>query len=131
MEDTGKLILRLTVGGLIIFHGISKIIHGVAWMSGPLGAAHLPFFIAYGVYVGEVVAPIFIILGLWTRVASLVVAVNMVFAVALEAWRLAPTINRGGGWGLELEAFYFLVAVAVFLLGPGKYSVTRGKGPLR
>jgi putative oxidoreductase len=131
MEDTGKLILRLTVGGLIIFHGISKIIHGVAWMSGPLGAAHLPFFIAYGVYVGEVVAPIFVILGLWTRVASLVVAVNMVFAVALEAWRLAPTINRGGGWGLELEAFYFLVAVAVFLLGPGKYSVTRGKGPLR
>ena len=131
MEDTGKLVIRVTVAGLILFHGISKIIHGIAWMSGPLGAAHLPFFIAYGVYVGEVVAPIFLILGLWTRVASLLVAVNMVFAVALEAWRLAPTINRGGGWGLELEAFYFLAAVAVFFLGPGRYSVSRAKGSLR
>ena len=55
----------------------------------------------------------------------------MVFAVALEAWRLAPTINRGGGWGLELEAFYFLAAVAVFFLGPGRYSVSRAKGSLR
>jgi putative oxidoreductase len=131
MDDTGKLIARLTVGGLIIFHGISKIIHGIAWMAEPLGAAHIPFFVGYGVYVGEVVAPIFIILGLWTRVASLLVAVNMVFAVALEAWRLAPTINRGGGWGLELEAFYFLIALAVFFLGPGKYSVSRDKGSLR
>jgi putative oxidoreductase len=131
MEDTGKLILRLTVGGLILFHGISKIIHGIAWMSAPLAAAHLPSFIGYGVYVGEVVAPIFVILGLWTRIASLLVAVNMVFAVALEAWRLAPTINRGGGWGLELEAFYLLVAIAVFFLGPGKYSVSRGGGTLR
>jgi putative oxidoreductase len=131
MEDTGKLVIRVTVAGLILFHGISKIIHGIAWMSGPLGAAHLPFFIAYGVYIGEVVAPIFLIIGLWTRVASLLVAVNMVFAVALEAWRLAPTINRGGGWGLELEAFYFLAAVAVFFLGPGRYSVSRAKGSLR
>ena len=131
MEDTGKLVVRVTVAGLILFHGINKIIHGIAWMSGPLGAAHIPFFIAYGVYVGEVVAPIFLILGLWTRVASLIVAVNMIFAVALEAWRLAPTINRGGGWGLELEAFYFLAAVAVFFLGPGRYSVSRAKGSLR
>ncbi len=131
MDDTGKLIVSLTVGGLIIFHGISKIIHGIAWMSAPLAAAHLPSFVAYGVYVGEVVAPIFLILGLWTRIASPLVMVNMVFAVALEAWRLAPTINRGGGWGLELEAFYFLVAAAVFFLGPGKYSVSRGKGALR
>jgi len=131
MEDTGKLIARLTVAGLIIFHGISKIIHGIAWMSAPLGAAHLPSFIGYGVYIGEVVAPIFIILGLWTRISSLVVAVNMVFAIALGAWHLAPTINRGGGWGLELEAFYFLIAIAVFFLGPGKYSVSRGVGSLR
>jgi len=131
MEDTGKLVVRFTVAALILFHGISKIIRGIAWMGGALSAAHLPAFVAYGVYIGEVIAPIFLLIGLWTRVASLVVAVNMIFAVALEAWRLAPTLNRGGGWGLELEAFYFLVAVAVFFLGPGKYSVSRGEGVLR
>lgn len=130
MQDTGKLILRLTLSGLILFHGIHKIIHGIAYMSGPLAAMHLPFFIAYGVYIGEVVAPIFIVIGLWTRIAALVVAFNMVMAVAMEAWRLAPTLSRGGGWGLELEAFYLLTALAVFFLGPGRYALSRGEGKL-
>ena len=130
MEDTGKLILRLTLAGLILFHGIHKLIFGIAWMSGPLAAAHLPFFIAYGVYVGEIVAPIFLIIGLWTRVASLVVAFNMVMAISLEAWRLAPTINRGGGWGVEVEAFFLLTALTVFFLGAGRYSISRGQGQL-
>jgi putative oxidoreductase len=133
MQDTGKLILRLTLAGLILFHGINKIIHGIAFMtgpSGPLAAMHLPAFIAYGVYVGEVVAPIFIVVGLWTRIAALVVAFNMVMAISLEAWRLAPTISRGGGWGLELEAFYLLTAVVIFLLGPGRYALSRGEGKL-
>ena len=130
MQDTGKLILRLTLAGLILFHGINKLIYGIAWMSGPLVAAHLPAFIAYGVYVGEVVAPVFIVIGLWSRIAALVVALNMVMAIALEAWRLALTINRDGGWGLELEAFYLLAALAVFFLGPGRYSLSRGKEKL-
>jgi putative oxidoreductase len=130
MQDTGKLILRLTLAGLILFHGVNKLIHGIAWMSGPLAAMHLPTFIAYGVYVGEVVAPIFLVIGLWTRVAALVVAFNMVMAIGLEAWRLALTINRGGGWGIELEAFYLLTALAVFFLGAGTFSVSRGKGRL-
>ncbi len=130
MQDMGKLVLRVTTAGLILFHGISKIIHGVAWMSGPLAALNLPGWVAYGAYLGEVVAPLFLIIGLWTRVAALVVAVNMVFAIILEAWRLFPTITQTGGWGLEVEAFYFLCAVAVFFLGAGRYSVSKGKGAL-
>lgn len=130
MQDTGKLVLRLTLAGLILFHGVNKLVHGIAWMSGPLSAMHLPFFIAYGVFIGEVAAPIFIVIGLWTRVAALIVAFNMLMAIGLEAWRLALTINDGGGWGLELEAFYLLTALAVFFLGAGEYSVSRGKGRL-
>lgn len=133
MQDTGKLILRLTLAGLILFHGINKILHGIAFMtgpSGPLAAMHLPTFIAYGVYIGEVVAPIFIIIGLWTRIAALVVAFNMVMAIGMAAWRLAPTLSRGGGWGLELEAFYLLTALTIFFLGAGEFSVSRGKGKL-
>ncbi|HUI72785.1 MAG TPA: DoxX family membrane protein, partial [Spirochaetia bacterium] len=55
MEDTGKLILRLTTAGLILFHGISKIIHGITMIGGAVTAYHLPGFVAYGVYAGEVV----------------------------------------------------------------------------
>jgi putative oxidoreductase len=130
MQDIGKLIIRLTLAGLILFHGIDKLIHGIGWMSEPLAAMHLPFFISYGVYIGEVVAPIFIVLGLWTRIAALFVAFNMVMAIVLDAWRLALTINNGGGWGIELEAFYLLAALTVFFLGAGKYGVPFGRGRL-
>jgi putative oxidoreductase len=130
MEDTGKLILRVTMAGLILFHGISKIMRGVSFMGGALAEFHLPGFIAYGVYIGEVVAPIFIILGLWTRVASLVVVFNMIMAILLEAHRNAFVIQRTGAWGLETEAFYLLTALVIFFIGAGKYSVMREKGTL-
>jgi putative oxidoreductase len=130
MEDIGKLILRITTAGLIMFHGISKIVHGVTFIGGALEQFHLPGFVAYGVYIGEVVAPFFIIIGLWTRVASLVVVFNMVMAVLLEAHRNAFVIQRTGAWGLETEAFYLLTALVIFFIGAGKYSVTQGKGQL-
>src|SRR5271169_6830523 len=133
MQDTGKLMLRLTLAGLILFHGIHKLMFGIGFMagpSGPLAAMHLPGFIAYGVYVGEVVAPIFLVIGLWTRIAALVVAFNMVMAIGLEAWKLAFVLNRSGGWGIELEAFYLLTALAIFFLGPGRYALSRGQGKL-
>ncbi len=130
MEDTGKLILRITCAGLILFHGISKIVHGVAFMGGALEELHLPGFIAYGVYIGEVVAPFFIIIGLWTRVASLVVVFNMVVAIVLEAHRNAFVIQQTGAWGLEAEAFYLLTALVIFFIGAGKYSVSGGRGRL-
>ncbi len=130
MEDTGKLVLRLTTAGLILFHGISKIIHGAGFLGGALAAYHLPAFIGWGVYVGEVVAPLFMILGLWTRISSLVVMFNIAMAVFLVAYRNAFVLQRSGAWALESEAFFFLTALVVFLIGAGKYRLTRGEGIL-
>lgn len=130
MEDAGKLVLRLTTAGLILFHGVSKLIHGVGWMGGVLSQFHLPAFVAYGVYVGEVIAPLFIIFGAWTRIASLVVMFNMLMAVLLEAYRNTFVIQRTGAWGLESEAFYLLTALVIFLIGAGRYAVVRRRGIL-
>ena len=59
----GKLILRLTVGGLMLFHGIHKVLHpeSLNFISSNLETAGLPGMLAYGVYVGEIVAPLMII----------------------------------------------------------------------
>ena len=124
----GKLLLRITTGGLLLFHGVSKLIHGVAWMSGPLGAFHLPFFVAYGVYLGEIVAPILIILGIWTRPAALVIAFDLFVAIVLISHMRMFSLNPGGGWGLELDAFYLLTALALFFLGAGKLSIKGADG---
>ena len=56
-EDAAKVLLRLAVGGLMLFHGVQKIRHGVDWMYPLLEAKGLPTFIAYGSYFGEVAAP--------------------------------------------------------------------------
>jgi putative oxidoreductase len=128
--EAGRLVLRITLGGLILFHGIDKVLHGISWMQAPLAAAHLPGFVAYGVFVGEVAAPVFLILGLGTRLAAVAIVINMVMALVLDAGRLILTISPTGGWGVETEAFYLLCAVTALLLGGGRLSVTRGRGAL-
>jgi len=126
-DDVGKLILRLTIAGLMLFHGISKIIHGIGWLPPVLNQNGLPGFIAYGVYVAEVLAPLLLIIGWQTRPAALVIAFDMIMAVGLAHRNNIFTIKTGGGgWSIELEAFFFLGAMALFFFGAGRYSISQG-----
>ena len=75
-QDIGLLILRLSIGGLMLLHGIAKLQHGIAPIEGMVAQASLPNFFAYGVYVGEVLMPILILLGIATRAASGIFAFN-------------------------------------------------------
>ena len=56
-EDFGRLLLRLTVGGLMLFHGLHKLIGGIDGIAGMLVAKGLPGFIAYGVLAKWFVRP--------------------------------------------------------------------------
>ena len=122
-DDFGKLILRVALGVLILFHGVAKILGGTAGIAGMVTKAGLPEYVAYGVYVGEIVAPLLVVLGFWTRPAAFVIVVNMVVAVWLvymsDLVKLSPT----GGWALELQGMYFVGALAVTFLGAGRFSV--------
>jgi putative oxidoreductase len=122
-DDLGKLILRLALGILILLHGLAKLDGGVGWIAGALGAHGLPGFIAYGAYIGEVLAPVLLILGLWTRVGGLLIAVNLAFAIGLVHMNGLFTLGKSGGWSLELEGIYLLGGIAVALLGAGAYSL--------
>src|SRR5687768_3556428 len=127
-EDWGRLLLRLAVGGLLIFHGVAKLKNGIGWMAGPLSGLGLPAFVGYGVFVGEVIAPIFLILGKWSRLAGVIVAFNMIAAIMIALRDKMFTLNMGGGWAIELELMFLLGGLVIFLLGSGKYSVSRGNG---
>lgn len=127
-EDAGKLLLRLAIGGLLLFHGIAKMKNGVGWMAGPLSGLGLPAFIAYGAYVGEVIAPLFVIVGKWARIAGLIVAFNMCSAIFIALRDKVFTLNRGGGWAIELELLFLLGGIVIFLLGSGRYSLSKGSG---
>ena len=125
--DAGLLLLRLGVGTLLLFHGIFKISSGVGWMAGMLGGVGLPPWVGYGVYIGEIVAPVLLILGLWTRLAGLVIAFNMFMAILLARRAdIGKVSETGGGWAIELELLFLVGALTLALTGGGRYGLGRG-----
>ena len=125
-EDLGKLILRVTVGGLLLLHGMHKLLNGIAPIKAMVAAHGLPDAISYGVYLGEIVGPVMVILGLFSRIGAGLIVVNMIMAVVLSGASLVG-LNPMGGLGLELEAFYLFGALSVALLGAGRYSIAGGR----
>ena len=121
--DAGKLVLRVVLAILLLFHGVSKVIGGVGMIAGMLAKAGLPPAVASLVYVGEVVAPLLILAGLFTRAAALIVVVNMIVALLLVHTGQFFSLADTGGWALELQGMYLGSAVALALLGAGRYSI--------
>ena len=123
MNDTGKLILRLALGALILLHGLSKLSSGIDGITSMVTAAGLPAFVAYGVYVGEVLAPLMVLAGWYSRVGAGIIAINMLFAIGLVHRADLVALGETGGWALELQGMFLFTAIAIACLGPGRYSV--------
>ena len=121
--DLGKLVLRLALGLLILLHGIGKLRGGLDQITGLVTAHGLPGFIAYGVLVGEVLAPLMVLAGFFARIGGALIAFNMLVAFALVHLGQFGQLNEQGGWALELQGMYLAAAIAIALLGPGRYSV--------
>jgi putative oxidoreductase len=128
-EDHGKLILRLMLGVLMLFHGIDKVIGGIEGIVSRFDNIGFPGALAYLVYLGEVVAPMFVVVGYWTRAAAFIVAGNMVVAIVIAHSGDFLSLTANGGYGLELQLFYLLSSIAIIALGAGRYSIagTHGK----
>lgn len=120
-DKSGKFLLRVVLGLVVLMHGIAKLKGGVGFISGAVTAHGLPAWVAYGAYAGEVLGPILMILGFYSRLGAALVAVNMLFALFLvhraDLFALNP---QTGGWAIELQALMLFGAIAVMLLGPGK-----------
>lgn len=127
-DDLGKLVLRLTVGILLLFHGVAKLSHGVSGIENMVASHGLPAFLGWGVYVGEVLAPVLLIIGVYTRAAGLLVVLNMLVAIFLVHGTHIFEVGQSGGWRLELQAFYLFGGFAIFLLGAGSYALGRKSG---
>jgi putative oxidoreductase len=122
-DELGKLVLRVTLAVLILFHGIAKLTGGIGPIPGMLAKAGMPSELGYLVFVGEVIAPVLILVGLWTRLAACIVAINMMVAVWLVHSTQLFSFSKNGGWALELQGFFFFTAIAVALLGAGSFSI--------
>ncbi len=127
-DDAGKLVLRLSLGIMLLMHGLYKLINGFDGISAVVTANHWPHWIAYGVLVGELLAPALIVIGILTRIGAAVIVINMAVAVYLAHSHQLLQISKTGGWMLELQGMFFFAALAIALLGAGKYSLGGARG---
>lgn len=127
-KDVGIFLVRLSIGAMMLFHGIHKIMFGTASIDELLVRVGLPVFFSFGVFLGEVVAPILILLGFKTRFGGMLIALDMFMAILLVHSTQFFQTNGGGGWMLEINALYLLGGLAIAFLGSGRIAISKGKG---
>lgn len=127
LADIGKLTLRVSIGALMLFHGINKIIGGVGWIENQMIAMGLPAFLAWSVLIGEVCAPIMLIIGFRVKIGASLIALTMMVAIILVSKNGIIATDSNGGWILELPVLYLIASITIFCLGAGKYSLEQFK----
>lgn len=122
--ESGKLLLRLSIAILILFHGFKKFSYGISGVKALVFKAGLPEFLAYGVYMGELIIPFLLIVGLFTRLSAIILSATMMAAIFLAfSDKFLILDAKTGGPLIELPLLYFLVSLSIAFLGAGKYSI--------
>lgn len=121
--NLGLLIIRFSVGALMLLHGIAKI-GNTTFIEGMLADKGLPAIMAYGVYLTEIIAPLLILIGFRTRLAAIAYVFGILFIVFLVHSQDIFALNKNGGWAIELLGLYLFGAVALFFTGGGKYAIS-------
>ncbi len=124
MKNTnlGLLVLRLSLGAMMLLHGIAKL-SGIPHILKSLSERGYPEVIGYGVYIGEIVAPLLLIVGYRTRFAALVLLINCVGIIYLGGYSIFG-LTQYGGWAAELPGLFLFGALALIFTGGGKYALS-------
>lgn len=117
VTDLGLLILRIGFAGMLLTHGIPKIkllFESPIKFADPIGVGETTTLIL--ALIGEVVAPILILIGFKTKLATIPSMITMFVAVFI--------IHASDPIGIKEKAILYLVGfLVIFLTGAGKYSI--------
>jgi putative oxidoreductase len=118
--------MRFATGAVLVPHGIQKIMAGSATALAPMIAKNmgvpLPLGWAYLAVFAESVAAVCLAVGLFTRLAALVVWIEMSVIIVFFQWQY------GYFWtarGIEYALLWWLLCLAIFFRGGGRYSIDR------
>ncbi len=118
--DLGLLVLRIGISGLMLTHGVPKFLAFIGGdlsvVGDPLGIGGLLSTIL--VLIGELVAPVLIIIGIKTRFAAVAAAITMAVA-AFVVHGADPLAKK------ELALLYLIGFIAVAFMGAGSISVDK------
>ena len=113
-------VVRVITGIAFILHGWGKIQNPFGWMPG----SSIPGIFQALAAVAEFGGGIALILGLFSRLASLGLLVTMLVAVYKHAIDFGhPFVAQGGGPSYEPATVYFLIFLLFVIMGPGRWSL--------
>ncbi len=125
-------VARIVLGIIFFAHGAQKML---GWYGGPGLASsmstftehlHLPPTLAFLVIAGELLSGVGLIVGLFSRIAALVIALTMVGAIATVHFRFGLFLNWFGtkeGHGIEYHLLAIALALVVVVQGAGNFSL--------
>ncbi len=123
-NEVGKLVLRVVLGLIFFIHGLSKFQGGLTNIEGFFVSIGIPGFMAYIVAVIELVGGIVIILGLGTRIVSILFALIMVGAI-FTAKLPVGFLGNGQMAGYELELALLAISIYFIFENKSKFSLDR------
>ncbi|MET0634258.1 MAG: DoxX family protein [Xanthobacteraceae bacterium] len=130
-RDLSYLVIRLTAGGMLLVHGINKLMTTTvsAWAANSLARRGIEpaLPLAYVVWFLETVGAVCIMLGLFTRFFATAIGIQFLVITFIAHW------PNGFGWsqprgGWEYPLFWGLIILAIGLRGGGPYSLDRKLG---
>ena len=119
MNNKAVSILAFSLGFLLLFHGVDKVLNGTDFIQSMLEKANVPYaqYVTYGVFIGEIVAPILLIIGRYISIAGGIVAFTMLVAIFLAHQDKVFTLSEHGGWSIELQLLYLTGGLTLAVLG--------------
>ena len=116
-NDFALAILRIGFSAALLTHGIPKIsmlLYNPSGFSDPIGIGGTASLIL--AIIGEVIAPLLVLLGFKTRIAAIPVIITMAVATFV--------VHANDPFGAKEKAILYMIAfITIALTGAGKYSV--------
>ena len=131
--DWGLLFLRVGLGVIFFAHGAQKVF---GWWGGPglegtatgMAGMGIPAPLAYLAAFTELAGGVALILGVFSRIASLGLAITMVVAMVMV--HLPNGFFLGAKPGIEYNLALFTMSLAVLFAGPGRFALADPEGAI-
>src|SRR5262245_177327 len=126
------LLLQLCLGLIFMAHGAQKLFGafngpGLTAFTGSMARLGLPHpeLWAWVVALVEFLGGVFIVFGFLTRVAALLIVVEMIGAIVLVNWKNGFFWTKGG---MEFPLTLIVIALVLVITGPSPFSIDRATG---
>lgn len=126
--DVGLLLFRIVMGSLMACYGLQKLTHFQEMAASDFWMKEVSFLGMNGAFplaltvFAEFFCSLLLIVGLFTRLSLIPLLICMAY-IFLVVFPFSMVMHNDNGFELNSSFIYFILYLALFFTGPGKYSL--------